>query len=107
MTPDPRHAAWSDVHDLLPEGWVTGPTSYDPGAHRWSLTARAPNTGVRGKPSADITGQGEDELAALTDLVLRRPEYGTPDHMADRERAPATLMSPEPTRTCGTRSAAG
>ena len=56
--------------------------------HTWAVTARAPKIGRAGQPPATITGTGtgEDELAALTDLVLRLREYGHPDRMAALER---------------------
>jgi hypothetical protein len=37
LTVDPRHRAWDDIHDLLPEGWQVGPTSYEPGQRKWTV----------------------------------------------------------------------
>lgn len=50
------------------------------------MTARAPNTGRRGKPPEFVTGQGEDEPATRTDLVLRLREMARPGQMAELER---------------------
>ena len=73
-----------------------------------------PNTGVRGKPPASITGQGEDELAASTDLVLRLREYGHADHIGrprtaspSCEPARALVRRPHPASACSRRSTQG
>ncbi len=71
--PAKRERAALDVLELLPEWWAVGPTSYDPGIGRWSYTARGPHPG-RGKMPETITGTGEDELAAMTDLAIRLDE---------------------------------
>ena len=71
--PAKRQRAALDVLALLPEWWAVGPTSYDPGIGRWSHTARRPHPG-RGKMPRTITGTGEDELAAMTDLRIRLDE---------------------------------
>jgi hypothetical protein len=67
--PVKRERAALDILALLPEWWAVGPTSYDPGVCRWSVTARGPHPG-RGKSPATITGTGEDELAAMVDLRI-------------------------------------
>ena len=71
--PAKRERAALDVLERLPSWWVVGPTSYDPGNGRWSVTARGPHPG-RGKYPETITGTGEDELAAFTDLRIRLDE---------------------------------
>jgi hypothetical protein len=38
---DHRQRAWSDIHDLLPEGWSVGPTSYEPGGRKWTVAEHA------------------------------------------------------------------
>ena len=58
--PAKRERAALDVLALLPEWWAVGPTSYDPGIGRWTLTARGPHPG-RGKVPETISGTGEDE----------------------------------------------
>ena len=83
---DPRHRAWDDIHDLLPAGWQVGPVTHDPGLPGWTVTARSRKTGRGGKPPDTITGQGEDELAALTYLALKLRELDRADRMADMER---------------------
>jgi len=83
---DLRHRAWDDIHDLLPAGWQAGPTSYDPGRRRWTVVARGPNSGIRTRSPATISGQGEEEIAALTELVLALRELNRPGQMADLER---------------------
>ena len=71
--PAKRERAALDVLELLPEWWAVGPTSYDPGTGRWTWTARGRHPG-RGKTPERITGTGEDELAAMVDLRIRRDE---------------------------------
>ena len=44
-----------------------------PGTGRWTYTARGPHPG-RGKHPETITGTGEEELAAMTDLAIRLDE---------------------------------
>ena len=44
-----------------------------PGTGRWTWTARGRHPG-RGKTPETITGTGEDELAAMTDLAIRLAE---------------------------------
>jgi hypothetical protein len=68
-----RERAAIDVLALLPDRWRVGPTSFDPGTRRWSVTARGPHPG-RGKYPETIAGTGEDELAAMIDLRLRLDE---------------------------------
>ena len=84
---DPRHRAWDLIHDLIPAGWQVGPTSrsQDPSRTAWTVAARGPIRGRR-KPPESIAVEGEDELAALTDLALALREYGKPDRMAAIER---------------------
>ena len=65
-----RERAALDVLNRLPDRWAVGPTSYDPGTGRWTWTARGRHPG-RGKHPETITGAGEDELAAMTDLRIR------------------------------------
>ena len=79
---DPRHRAWNDIHDLLPAGWHVGPTTHEPGLHRWTVVARSPNTGNRLRPPTFISGEGEDELAAVTEPVLEVRELKLPGQMA-------------------------
>jgi hypothetical protein len=62
------------VHGLLPDGWLVGRPSFDPGRHAWSVTAGSPKYSGRLRSPATITGRGEDELAALTDLVIELRE---------------------------------
>lgn len=61
---DPREAAWDAVHEALPARWRIGPPGYDPGTHRWLVSAVGPHPG-RGKLRQSVTGSGEDEAAAL------------------------------------------
>jgi hypothetical protein len=88
---------------LLPEWWAVGPTSSDPGIPRWSYTARGPHPG-RGKYPETITGTGEDELAAMTDLRIRLHERRRDEKLAaiDRRGRAALLegaeASPRPRR---------
>ena len=73
-----RERAWNDIHDLLPERWQVGPATFDPGRHRWSVTARSPKYSGRLRPPATASGDGEDEVAALTDLALKLRELRGP-----------------------------
>ena len=83
--PAKRERAALDVLNRLPEWWAVGPTSYDPGIGRWSYTARGPHPG-RGKYPETITGTGEDELAAMTDLAIRLDERRRADKLAEIDR---------------------
>jgi len=73
------------VPNPLPDGWRVGPATYNAGTHRWSITARGPHPG-RGKSPETITGLGEDELAAFTDLRIRLDERRRPQQLDDIER---------------------
>jgi hypothetical protein len=83
--PAKRERAALDVLALLPNRWAVGPTSYDPGTGRWSYTARGPHPG-RGKAPERITGTGEDELAAMTDLAIRLAECRREDKLEAIDR---------------------
>ena len=48
---DAREAAWSAIHDLLPDRGRVGPPDYDPATPTWTVTARPPN---RGRRSEDL-----------------------------------------------------
>ena len=103
MRTDPakRERAALDVLELLPEWWVVGPTSYDPGNGRWSVTARGRHPG-RGRYPETITGTGEDELAAMIDLRIRLDERRRDAKLAEidrRGRAPFLEGAEERSRT--------
>ena len=83
--PAKRERAALDVLALLPEWWAVGPTSYDPGTGRWTWTARGRHPG-RGKHPETITGTGEDELAAMTDLRIRLDERRRDEKLAEIDR---------------------
>ena len=68
-----RERAALDVLNRLPVGWRVGVASFDPGSHRWRVTARGSHPG-RGKAPETITGTGADELSAMADLALRLDE---------------------------------
>lgn len=70
---DECEPAWGAVHDALLPGWRVGPVTYDPGVRQWRVVTLSPQPGRR-KPSATISGQGVDELAALRDLAERLSE---------------------------------
>ena len=67
--PAKRERAALDVLSRLPNGWRVGPATYDPGTRRWIVTARGRHPG-RGRQPETITGTGEEELAAMTDLAI-------------------------------------
>ena len=83
--PAKRERAALDVLAVLPDLWSVGPTSYDPGNGRWSVTARGRHPG-RGKYPETITGTGEDELAAMIDLRIRLEERRRDDKLAEIDR---------------------
>jgi len=74
----PRERAWNDIHDLLPDGWRVGPTSFVPGRHRSEVSAISPKYSERLRPPVTVTGHGRDdddgELEALTDLAIKLRE---------------------------------
>jgi hypothetical protein len=83
--PAKRERAALDVLVRLPDRWHVGPASYDPGARRWSITARGPHPG-RGKAPETLTGTGEDELAAYADLRILLDERRGPDRLEEIDR---------------------
>lgn len=97
----PRERAWSDIHDLLPDGWPVGPPSYDPGHRRWNVTAISPMYSGRSRPPAVITGHGEDELPALTELAIGLRELrATEERMQIEEMAGAAFLAGPGARGC-------
>lgn len=83
--PAERERAALDVLNRLPDGWRVGTASYDPGSGRWSITARGPHPG-RGKKPETVTGSGEDELAAMTDLRIRLDEHRKGQRLEEIDR---------------------
>lgn len=69
MTADGRDGARNDIHAALPDEWHVARASHDPGRWRWSDLARSPRPVGRGRAPEGVVGDGEDELAALTDLA--------------------------------------
>jgi hypothetical protein len=67
---DEREEAWGRLHEALPARWTVGRGSYDPGEHRWSISAVGPHPG-RGKLPVYCTGFGADQLEAVRDLDAR------------------------------------
>ena len=59
-----------DVLNLLPDGWRVGRACWNPGTHRWAVTARAQQPGPGMAPET-ISGIGDDDLAAMADLAVR------------------------------------
>ena len=72
MTPGER--AWVDIHDLVPKWWRVGRPTYERGRDRWTVSAISRKYSGRLRAPATVTGEGEDELAALTDLVMKLRE---------------------------------
>jgi hypothetical protein len=56
---------------------------FDAATHRWSVTCRSPKYSGRLRPPAVVCGDGQDEVAALTDLAIKRRELRD----AERRRA--------------------
>jgi hypothetical protein len=65
-----REEAWGRLHEALPARWTVGLASYDPGEHRWSISAVGPHPG-RGRLPVFVNGFGQDELEAVRDLDAR------------------------------------
>jgi hypothetical protein len=80
-----RERAALDVLNRLPEWWRVGQASYDPGAGRWSITARGPHPG-RGKKPETVSAQGEDEVAAMTYLSIALDERHRVEQLQDLDR---------------------
>jgi hypothetical protein len=95
---DNRERAGSDIHDLLPAGSRVPPRAlHDPATGRWHVTAIGPKLGGRRGPPPDyITGDGEDELAALVDLVLRLRDGAKAEKLAEIDRRGRARSSREP-----------
>jgi hypothetical protein len=85
-TPDERERAWFRLHDALPSGWRVGPAGYDPGRHRWVVSAWSPVGGRRRPPDETIEGEGIDELGAVTDLATTLEERAREEAFAEIER---------------------
>jgi hypothetical protein len=83
--PAKRERAALDVLALLPEWWRVGPTSYDPGTHRWYVTARGPNHG-RLRPPETVRGirRGRDRRDG--DLRTRLDERRRDERLAEIDR---------------------
>jgi hypothetical protein len=67
---DEREEVWGRLHEALPARWTVGLGSFNPGEHRWSVSAVGPHPG-RGKLPIYVTGFGQDELEAVRDLDAR------------------------------------
>jgi hypothetical protein len=67
---DRVEVAWDALYESLPPRWHIGRPSYDPGRRAWSVTAWGPPRGRERAPQS-VTGIGDDESSALTDLDLR------------------------------------
>jgi hypothetical protein len=67
---DEREESWGRLHEALPARWTVGLASYNPGEHRWSISAVGPHPG-RGRLPVYVTGFGQDELEAVRDLDAR------------------------------------
>jgi hypothetical protein len=80
-----RERAALDILAGLPDWWRVGPTMYDPGSRRWSVTARS-RPGGRLQPPETITGTGEDELAAMVDLRIQLDERRNAEKLEETER---------------------
>jgi hypothetical protein len=90
---DRRQRAWADIYDLLAAGWRVGPGLRHPSTGRWTLIARSPKYSGRQRAPAAVSGQGEDELAARSDLAIRLRELRDVERrMAIEERARAAFL---------------
>lgn len=89
-----RERAWDDIHELLPDGWRVGPATHEPGRRlAWSVSARSPKYSGRLRPPATINGQGDDEVAALTDLAIKLRELRDLEwRMALEEKSRAVFL---------------
>ena len=83
--PAKHERAALDVLALLPEWWAVGPTSYDPGTAHCTCTARVPHP-VRGKVPETVTGIGDYELAAMSDLAVRLDKRRVEKNLAERPK---------------------
>jgi integrase len=93
---DLRHRACDDIHTLLPDGWRVGPTSFDPGVVRWSITARSPKPGGRLRAPATLRGTGEHVLAVISKMLGHADDSTTVDvysHLStERSRVAASRI---------------
>lgn len=80
---DPVSRALLDIARLLPKRWLI-PPRYEPGTSRWFASAQGPHP--HGGENGSISAEGEDELHALTDPVLKLSELGKTDREATLER---------------------
>jgi hypothetical protein len=85
MTVTKRERAEHDVLELLPDGWRLGRACWNPGTQRWAVTARPAYPG-RGKAPETLSGIGDDEMTAMTDLAIRLDERRRADMLAEVDR---------------------
>jgi hypothetical protein len=80
-----RDRAALDILNRLPEWWRVGPATYDPGTRRWRITAFS-RPGGRLRPPETLTGVGEDELHAMTELRILLDERQRSEQLEAIER---------------------
>ena len=80
-----RERAALDVLKLLPDGWLVGRACWNPGTRRWAVTAREQHRD-HGRAPKTISGIGEDDVAALTDLCIRLDERRRVDKLEAIDR---------------------
>jgi hypothetical protein len=67
---DALDAAWDSLWEAMPARWTVARPSFDPGARAWSISAVGPDRG-RGEVPTSVSGNGEDQVAAIRDLDAR------------------------------------
>jgi len=96
ISAETRERAGFVVHDGLPNAWRVGPALEHPHTRRWTVSTISPRYAGCGIPPAVVEGQGEDEIAARTDLSIKLDELRAIERrMALEERARAALHGAE------------
>lgn len=62
-------AAWDEVHDNTPEGWIVGSPGYEERYRQWSMYAFHPIQKPVGKRSREWIAVGQTELLCVQEMA--------------------------------------
>ena len=63
--------AWNAARDVLPAGWTIARPEYFPERRSWAVSARGPQPSKRGQAPEYVSGEGDDEAAAMRALAAK------------------------------------
>ncbi len=74
---DELEAAWGALHASTRGGWRVGQPMYNPGAHRWQLSAWMPSERLSvGHRSNEWTAAGQTEVECVREMARCLREIG-------------------------------